>query len=48
MVSVRPGQTLVVDVSFKYRYDTLIEVAMMVTVRLDLNPEVIMDTGLCY
>ena len=48
MVSVRPGQTLVVDVSFKYRYDTLTGVAMMVIVRLDLNPEVIIDTGSCY
>ena len=37
-----------VDVSFKDRYDTLTEAAMMVTVRLDLNPEVIMDTGSCY
>ena len=43
MVSVRPGQTLPVDVSFKHRYDALAEVTMMVTVRLDLNPEVIMD-----
>ena len=37
-----------VDVSFEDRYDTLTEATMMVTVRLDLNPEVIMDTGLCY
>ena len=37
-----------VDVSFKDRYDTLTEATMMVTVRLDLNLEVIMDTGLCY
>ena len=43
MVSVRPGQTLVVDVLFEYRYDTLTGVAMMVTVRLSLNPEVVMD-----
>ena len=48
VVSVRLVQVLVVDVSFKDRYDTLTEVTMMVTVRLDLNPEVIMDTGLCY
>ena len=48
VVSVRLGQVLVVDVSFKDRYDTLTEATMMVTVRLDLNPEVIMDTGLCY
>ena len=48
VVSVRLGQVLVVDVSFKNRYDTLTEATMMVTVRLDLNPEVIMDTGLCY
>ena len=48
VVSVRLGHVLVVDVSFKDRYDTLTEVTMMVTVRLDLNPEVIMDTGLCY
>ena len=37
-----------VDVSFKDRYDTLTEATMMVTVRLDLNPEVIINTGLCY
>ena len=43
MVSVRLGQTLVVDVSFKYCYKTLTKVVMMVTVRLNLNPEVIMD-----
>ena len=48
VVSARPGHALVVDESFKYRYDTLTEVAMMVTVRFDLNPEVIMDTGSCY
>ena len=43
VVSVRPEQTLVVDVSFKYCYETLIRVAMMVTMKLDLNLEVIMD-----
>ena len=43
MVNVRSGQTLVVDVMFKYRYDTLVRVAMMVTVRPGLNPELIMD-----
>ena len=48
VVSVRLGQVLVVDVSFKDRYDTLTEATMMVTVRLDLNLEVIMDTGLCF
>ena len=48
VVSARPGQSLVIDVSFKYRYDTLTGVAMMVTVRFNLNPEVIMDTGSCY
>ena len=48
VVSVQLGQVLVVDVSLKDRYDTLTEATMMVTVRLDLNPEVIMDTGLCY
>ena len=37
-----------VDVSFKDRYDTLTETTIMVTVRLDLNPEVIMDTGSYY
>ena len=47
VVSVRLGQVLVVDVSFKDRYDTLTEVTRMVIVRLDLNPEVIMDTGSC-
>ena len=41
-------EVLVIDVSFKDRYDTLTEADMMVTVRLDLNPEVIMDTGSCY
>ena len=40
---VRELCTLIVDVSFKYRYDTLTRVAMMVTVRLDLNHEAIMD-----
>ena len=48
MVSVQPGQTLIVDVSFKYHYDVLTEVAMMFIMRFDLNPEVIMDTGSCY
>ena len=43
VVSVRLGQTLFVDVSFKYCYDTLTMVAMMVIVRLYLNPEVIID-----
>ena len=43
MVSVRLGQTSLVDESFKDHYDTLTEVTMMVTVRLNLNPEVIMD-----
>ena len=37
-----------VNLSFKERYDTLTEATMMVTMRLDLNPEVIMDTELCY
>ena len=35
--------SLGVDVSFKNRYDTLTEATMMVTVRLDRNPEVIME-----
>ena len=48
VVSARPEQTLVVDVSFKYRNDKLIRVAVMVAVRLDLNLEVIMDTRSCY
>ena len=36
-------QSLFVDVSFKDHYDTLTRVAMMVTVRINLNPELIMD-----
>ena len=48
VVSVRLGHVLAVDVSFKDRYDTLTEATMKVTVRLDLNPEVIMDTGSYY
>ena len=48
MVSVLLGHVFVIDVSFKDRYDTLTEADMMVTVRLSLNPEVIMDIELCY
>ena len=47
-MSVRPGQTLLVDVSFKHRYDALAEVTMMVTVRLDLNLEVYMDSWVLF
>ena len=43
LLSVQARQTLVVDVSFKYRYDKLTRVAMMVIVRLSPNPEVVMD-----
>ena len=42
VVSVRPGQTFVVDVSSKYHYDTLTRVAMMITMRLNINPELMM------
>ena len=37
---VRHGHALV-DVLFKNRYDTLTEVSTIVTVRLNLNPEVV-------
>ena len=42
VVSIRPGQTLIVDVSFKYRYDTLNRVAKKVKVTLYQNIEEIM------